>query len=118
MTLFWMGDLAPARNHLEQAVHMYDPLLHRSHAYVYGLDPGIFSRTTEGIVSWLLGYPDHALDQSNQGLPLARELAHPFSLAHALHVSALVHQLRREPQLVVSREETVIALSAERDLSF
>jgi class 3 adenylate cyclase/predicted ATPase len=118
MTLFWMGDFVPARDHLEQAVHMYDPQAHRSHAFVYGVDPRIFSKATAGIISWFLGYPDSALAQSNQGVALARDLAHPFSLAMALHINALVHQLRGEPQLTRSREDTVIALSAERELSF
>jgi hypothetical protein len=35
-TLFWVGDLAPARDQLEQGIHLYDPQIHRSHAFVYG----------------------------------------------------------------------------------
>ena len=30
-TLFWLGELAPARAHLEQGIALYDPQQHRSH---------------------------------------------------------------------------------------
>jgi len=67
---------------------------------------------------WLLGYPDRALEKTNQALALARELAHPFSLVGALHGTGCTHQFRREPQLAEKRDDAVIALSAERGLSF
>src|SRR6185369_17292131 len=117
-TLFWAGDFAPARHHFEQGIHLYDPQIHRSHAFVYGHDPGVYSTSILAFALWLLGYPDRALEKTNQALALARELAHPFSLVSALHRAALVHQLRREPQLAENREDAVIALSAERGLSF
>src|SRR5262249_30234804 len=113
-TLLWVGDLAPARGHLEQGIHLYDPQIHCSHAFVYVLDPGSYSKSHLAIVLWLLGYPDRALAKSNEALALARDLAHPFSLVGALHCAAVVHQLRREPPQAERREDTVIALSAER----
>ena len=118
MTLFWAGDFAPARHHLEQGIHLYDPQIHRSHAFVYGQDPGVYSTSMLAFALWLLGYPDRALEKTNEALALARELAHPFSLVSALHSAACVHQFRREPQVTESREDAVIALSAERGLSF
>jgi class 3 adenylate cyclase/predicted ATPase len=117
-TLFWAGDFAPARGHLEQAIHLYEPQIHRSHAFVYGQDPGVYSTSILAFALWLLGYPDRALARSNQALALARDLAHPFSLVLGLHCAAIVHQLRREPQLAEKREDAVIAFSAERGLSF
>ena len=45
---------------------------------------------------WYLGYPDQALQRSHEALTLARELAHPFSLAIALFFAAWLHQFRRE----------------------
>jgi tetratricopeptide (TPR) repeat protein len=118
LTLVCMGDFAPARDHLEQGIHLYNPQNHRSHAFVYGQDPAIHSTSFLALALWLLGYPDRALAKSNQALALAHDLAHPFSLAIALHCAASVHQLRREPQLAENRDDAVIALSAERELSF
>jgi hypothetical protein len=83
-----------------------------------GQDPGVFSASGLAINSWLLGYPDRALAKSNHALALARDLAHHFSLALGLHNTALLHQLRREPQLAEKRADAVIALSVERGFSW
>jgi predicted ATPase len=45
---------------------------------------------------------------------LAQELIHPFSLAFALTLAAVVHQFRREGQAVQERAEALIALSTEQ----
>src|SRR5262249_1338377 len=91
---------------------------HRSHAFVYGQDPGVFSTSVLAFALWLLGYPDCALAKSKQALALAQDLAHPSSLVLALHCAALMHQLRREAQLAEKRADAVLAVSAERGLSF
>src|SRR5262249_41047446 len=101
-TLYWVGDFAPARHHLEQGIHLYDSRIHRSHAFVYGQDPAVYSTAFLAAALWFLGYPDRALAESDQALALAHDLAHPFSLALALLHATVVHQLRREPQLVES----------------
>ena len=35
-TLFWLGELVPARAHLEQGIALYNPQQHRTHALLYG----------------------------------------------------------------------------------
>jgi class 3 adenylate cyclase/predicted ATPase len=117
-TLFFAGDLAPSGDQLEKGIRLYDSEVHRSLAFIYGQDPGVFSRSQLAFTLWMLGYPDRALTKGNEGIAMARDLGHPFSLAIALHMTGTVHQLRREPQLAESREDAVIALSAERELSF
>jgi class 3 adenylate cyclase len=49
-----------------------------------------------------------------EALALARRLAHPFSLAAALHFSAHLHQLRREPQAARAQAEAALALCTEQ----
>jgi len=117
-TLQWMGDFSPARDHFEQGIHLYDQQIHRSHAFVYGQDPGVFSASILATNLWLLGYPDQALAKSSHALALAHDLAHPFSLVLGLHNAALLHLLRREPQLAEKRADAVIALSVERGFSW
>jgi predicted ATPase len=41
-TLFHFGELMPALETLERAFALYDPHKHRVHAFLYGLDPGVF----------------------------------------------------------------------------
>ena len=42
-TLRLLGELIPAREHLEQGVAFYDPLHHRFLAFLYGQDPKVTS---------------------------------------------------------------------------
>jgi len=113
-TMFWLGDLAPARAHLEQGIALYDPQQHRSHAFVYGQDPGVMCRGFVSWPIWVLGYPDQALQSIHEALALAQEIAHPFSLALALVQASLVHQFRREVLEAQERAEALIALSTEQ----
>jgi TOMM system kinase/cyclase fusion protein len=113
-TLNYLAEFATARTHFEQGITLYDPQRHRSHAIHYAQDPGVVCRVYVGVTLWLLGYPDQALQRSHEGLTLARELAHPFSLAFALFFAALLHQCRQEWPLVQERVEAAIALAAEQ----
>jgi predicted ATPase len=93
---------------------LYDSQKHRSHAFVYGQDPGVACQSFAAKPIWVLGYPDQALHGINEALTLAQEFAHPFSLAFALTMAAVVHQFRREAQTVQQRAEAVIAVSTEQ----
>jgi len=113
-SLFWLGELAPARVHLEQGVALYDPQQHRIHAFVYGRDPGMDGHSYLAWTLWGLGYPDQAVAAMHQALTLAEGVSHPFSLATALVIAAWLHQFRREVQAVQARAEAAITLSTER----
>jgi class 3 adenylate cyclase/predicted ATPase len=117
-TLFHLGELAPAREHLEQGIALYDPRQHRFLAFRYGQDPGVFCLCYMVRILWFLGYPDQALRQSREALALAREISHPFSLAVALTFAALVSQLRREARAAQERAEEAVALCAEHGFAF
>jgi TOMM system kinase/cyclase fusion protein len=113
-TLFYAGELAQAREHLAQGKALYDPQQHRAHAILYGQDPGVVCLSFATRTLWLLGYPDQALQLSQEALTLARELSHPFSLAFALFFAAWTHQYRGEQQLALERTEALLALSTEQ----
>jgi predicted ATPase len=67
---------------------------------------------------WVLGHPNQALKRSQEGLTLARSLAHPFSLAVAQGGAALVRQFCREVQAVREWVEINITLSTEHGFAF
>ena len=113
-TLCWLGEFVPARSHLEQGIALYNPQQHRAHALLYGQDPGIGCLSYAANVLWVLGYPDQALQQSQEALTLAQELSHPFSLAYALSRAAELHGLRREWQAVQEGAEALMALTREQ----
>jgi predicted ATPase len=113
-TLLRRGELAAARGHLEQGIALYDPRQYRSHTFLYGLDDGVAGLGYTAWVLWLLGYPDQALQKTGEMLALARELAHPLSLAWALHSAAWHAQLRRERETAREQAEAQIALCSEQ----
>jgi hypothetical protein len=84
--------LKRTRQHLEQSVAQYDPQQHGSLAFVYGQDPAMSSLVYQGWALWLLGYPEQALQQSQASLTLAHRLAHPFSLACAFNLAAIIFE--------------------------
>jgi class 3 adenylate cyclase/predicted ATPase len=111
--LFWSGEFVAAQAQVEQGIAFHDPQQHRSLAFLYGLDPGVNCRNFAANVLWFLGYPDQALKRSPEALTLARELAHPHSLAFALAFAATLHQYRREEQATQERAEALITLATE-----
>jgi TOMM system kinase/cyclase fusion protein len=114
-TSFYLGEIASARVHLEQAVALYDRQQHRAHAFRdVGTDPGVLGFIYAAHVLWLLGNPDQALTKSHEAVNLARELSHPFSLAYALDFAALLHRLRREEQAAQELAEAATTLSTKQ----
>jgi len=115
-TSYWLGEVIAARALLEQGIALYDFRQDCSHAFVYGHDSGVACLSYVAFALWFLGYPDQALKRSREALALARELAHPNSLAFALNFAANVHSMRREILLVQERAEAAMALAAEQEL--
>src|SRR5262249_43801459 len=115
---YHMGEVTFTRAHVEQGIALYNLQQHRSHAFVYGHDPGVACLCYVAFALWTLGYPDQALKRSQEALALARELSHPHSLAFALCFVAKLHQFRRERQLTQEQAEAAITLSTEQGFPF
>jgi len=111
--LFLIGEFARARKHLEEGAALYDPKQRR--CYGSPFDPKVACLSYIAYALWFMGYPDQALQRSHEAQTLARELSHPFSLAHALHHAARLHQLRREVLAVQERSEVLIALTSKQE---
>jgi class 3 adenylate cyclase/predicted ATPase len=117
-TFFFLGEVAPAREHAEQGISLYDSQKHRSHAFLYGLDPGVFCLSRAAHALWLVGYPDQALKKNQAAVTQARGVPHPSGLAYALGNAAWFHQFRREGRAAQERAEEQIALSTEQRFPF
>jgi len=118
VTLLWLGQLGPARDHLKKGRLLYDRDQHHAHALRYGNDPGVASLVHESYVAWVLGYPDQALARSDEALALARELKHPFSLAQAVLYRSFLHQHRREPEAAERLAKESLCLATEHGFRF
>jgi predicted ATPase len=117
-TLFWLGDFAPARVHLEQAIALYDFQQHRSLGFLYGTDPAVICLSYAAWALWLLGYPEQARRKSAEALTLAQELSHSPSLAVALVWVTFLHQSCQEVSAMQERAEALMGLAAEQGFQF
>jgi predicted ATPase len=116
--LWFTGEFTAAQAHFEKGIAHYERPCHSSYVLLYGDDPGVSCLSYAAWAAWLLGYPDQALEKSHAALALAEELSYPYSLAHALSLSAIFHQFRREAPAVQARAEAALALSTERGFSY
>ncbi len=109
-----MGVFEPALEHLEHMITFYDPQQHASLAFTMAQDPGVSALAWAAQALWILGYPDQALERSQEALALAHELDHPYTLGFALCMAgAVFHQMRREEQMVREWNEAMLQLSTE-----
>jgi len=120
LTAFRLGAFADARVYLERAVDLYDPSIHgpENAQGVIGQDPGVASLAFLAWMLWHLGYPDQALQRSQEAVALAREISHPYSLVFALHFGTSVHRFRREGALAQTQAEGVVALASEQGFPY
>jgi predicted ATPase len=118
-TLFHLGELVAARNHLSQGVALYsDPAPLVATTYVGGVqDPKMLCLSHMARALWLLGYPDQALQQSQEALAHAQTLAHPFTILQALAKSIAIHRWRGEGSKVHEQIEATITLATEQGIT-
>jgi predicted ATPase len=76
-------------------------------------DPRVHVRLYDGMVLWLLGYPDQALRICAEARRYAERSQHPFSEAMARTISLRVHQFRGEAAIVAGEANAAIALCEE-----
>ncbi len=115
ITHFYLGHPLKARQHLEEAVRLYESnALDGQISPFSGADRGVACLSHLALTLWLLGYPDQALARSRQAIELAERLSHPYSLAFALFLSGWLHQYRREANLAHTQTTAAVALSREQ----
>jgi predicted ATPase len=117
-TSMWLGALPAARTHLEEGIARYTPDQRRALVFRIGQDPGVACRAYTALILWLLGYPEQALARLHDALALAHELSHPFNLAFARCVAAMVYHFRRDMLAVHEQAEAIIVLSTEQGFPF
>jgi DNA-binding winged helix-turn-helix (wHTH) protein/predicted ATPase len=84
----------------------------------YGDDPGVIYRSYGALVLWIQGYPDQALQRSQDALAVARQRGHPFSQIFALTFAAFFHQFRREAPRTQEQAEAAIRLATAQGFPF
>lgn len=114
---YWMGDLAGAREYLEQ-YPFTDAAARRAGTMHTGQDSGVIALCELAWVCWLQGFPDEALRRGEEAIALAREISHQLSITMALYLQLWVYQCRRETGAVTAAAREVIARSRAQGLFY
>jgi class 3 adenylate cyclase/predicted ATPase len=113
-SLYYSGEFSAARTHLERGIALYDPQQHRSHAALFGFDPGVVCHALAANALSILGYPDQAQQRIQTALTLAQATSHPHSLGAALNWTVELHQHCGERQVVQEHAERSLAFSTDQ----
>ncbi|NOT55639.1 MAG: AAA family ATPase [Deltaproteobacteria bacterium] len=116
--LFFFGEFALARKHLEQGITFYDPQQHNPHASRTAQDPGVVCLTYMAWSLWHLGYPEQAMKRAPEAFALAQELSHSSSSAWAVNLATKVHLWRREGPAVQEQAEVMLRIATEQEMPY
>lgn len=117
VSLFWLGDLSTAYKHAEEVVRHYDPNKHKLLAHEINHDPMTGARLYQAMASWMLGYPDRAVQMCNAMDSHARERGHVFDLGFALAAGSDVFEYRGEPENQLLRVEECESIGRRNSLA-
>jgi len=90
-TLALRGDLVGAEAHYNAALALYRPAEHRRLMTRFGQDLRVTCLAFRSMASWLLGYPEAALDDADGALMEARQIGHAATLMFTLNFPILVN---------------------------
>jgi predicted ATPase len=114
-TLFARGEFAAAHAALERSLSMSEDSKAAAYLDLSAQDPRVHVRVYDGMVLWLLGYPDQALRICAEARRYADTSQHPFSEAMARTISLRVLQCCGEAAVVADQANAAIALCEEHE---
>jgi predicted ATPase len=118
MSLLFTGDIAEGREHLDQAIALYDPAEHRPLATRFGVDAGVAILSHRSFALWLLGYPEAALRDTDDALKNAREMDQAATLMFALAYATIPYTLCGNYAAAAAYAQEVVALAEEKGSRF
>lgn len=113
----YRGRYASSLGHLEAALRLHQPGVQHARLSATG-NPGVRALSASAWDLFSLGFPDRALARAREAVIRARELRHPFSVAHALFFETVTHALRRDVTAQRDRAAEAIALSEAQGFPF
>ncbi|MEM7587877.1 MAG: AAA family ATPase [Acidobacteriota bacterium] len=112
MTCHYAGEPAAAREHLETGLSL-DASPNPRHEPDESV---VHCRSLLGLVLWLLGFPDQALERCHEAVSIAKRINHPMSQGCAHHHRGMVLFFRREVDATRREAEALLKLAADHGL--
>jgi predicted ATPase len=98
-------------DYLEKGILNFDPDRQPPRRFRLGPNPGVTCYSVSALYLWMLGFPDRALERSNEAVILAKRLDHPYSLAYALFHKGMLHLWRREASAAQKCAQAVLDIA-------
>jgi class 3 adenylate cyclase/predicted ATPase len=117
-THFWRGDVIQSRVHGDRVLALYDEEQHRHLADLTSMDLQTVVGVYASFGTWMLGYPDRAVQVSEASTAHPRQRGHPFNLGWALTWGSMLWDFRCEPAPLLVRVEEAERLGREHSLPF
>jgi predicted ATPase len=117
-SLMSTGRIAEGRAHCNQALALYDPAAHRPLAARFGQDVKVSILSFRSLALVPLGYPEGALDDTEQAVRCAREIDQAATLMYALGIASTVHFLCGNYAAANAEATEVGALAGEKGASY
>lgn len=112
LAVYWRGQLHLSLRHLEQSLALYEKY-GRQYSNAEWANTEVSAHGFAAKSLRLLGQLDSATKRSENSINLARELAHPSSLAFALYADMVVLESRRDWVELRAQAQAEIALAEE-----
>jgi adenylate cyclase len=118
ITSFGLGEFRAAREHLSQALNLYDASMRSTLATAFGDDPAVVCLSHTAMTLWFLGLPDQALARSEEALACARETGLAQGLVFALNYATWCRLLRREAGLARAHAEELVSIARRSEFAY
>jgi adenylate cyclase len=93
---FYLGEFRNSCDHRDKCISLYRKSEHIQLARELGDDPVVIASMYKALSLWFLGFPDKAIAVCREGLSLAYELKHAFTIAQAEFYAAWLHAYLRD----------------------
>jgi class 3 adenylate cyclase/predicted ATPase len=117
-TLAFTGDLVDAKAHYNEALALYRPAEHRRLMTRFGQDLRVTCLAFRSMASWLLGYPDAALNDAECALMEARQIEHAATLMFTLNFPILINTYCGNYHAANERLKELVVLAEEKGAPF
>jgi class 3 adenylate cyclase/tetratricopeptide (TPR) repeat protein len=118
ISYFYLGELLEAKAHGERLVALYDPIEARRWRQVTAHDLKTLFGVWACQWTWMLGYPDQAVQSSDDKDVHARQLGDVFNIGFAMTLGAYAFDYRGEPEPLLERISEVERAEEERSVPF
>ncbi len=114
---FYLGELGAARDHLSEALRLYDPQQRGTQLAYSGANPAVACLAHLAQTLWLLGYPEQAQQKIDEAAALADDLNQPYSQVFAAGFGAWLNQYLRQGAAAQQAAERAISLAEAQGFS-